>query len=201
MAVARNSGRYLQRWSHACTQHGGRLVPDLTWEVDMKRTLIATSGLAGLALVAAACGGTGGGYGAGSAPPSTGPTSRPSATATTLELGPSKLGPIVVDSEGRSLYLFGADTGGAPTCTTAGCAAEWPPFIANRSPQAGAGVAANQLGTTTRPDGRPQVVYNGHPLYYFVGDSQRGSTAGQGLNDHGGRWSVVHTDGTPMATY
>ena len=168
----------------------------------MRRSVFATSGLAGVALLAAACGGSGGGYGASNAPPTTGaapaPTAAPTATATTLAVASSKLGPILVDSQGRSLYLFEADTATTSTCTSAGCVAEWPPFIAGGTPVVGAGLAANQLGTTARADGREQVTYSGHPLYYFAGDTQPGSTAGQGLNDNGGPWYVVHSDGTPV---
>jgi predicted lipoprotein with Yx(FWY)xxD motif len=152
--------------------------------------------LAGVALLAAACGGNGGGYGAGNAPPAT--TATAPATPTTLDLANSSLGKILVDSRGRSLYLFEADTGTTSTCTSEGCVAEWPPFIAGGNPQVGAGLAANQLGTTTRGDGQQQVTYRGHPLYYFAGDSQPGSTEGQGLNDNGGLWYVVRTDGTPV---
>ena len=164
----------------------------------MKRSLIATSGLAGVALLAAACGGSGGGYGASNASRTTSAPAAATATPTTLDLANSKLGPILADSQGRSLYLFEADTTNTSTCTTAGCVAEWPPLIASGLPQVGAGLAASQLGTTTRTDGRQQVTYSGHPLYYFAGDSQPGSTAGQGLNDNGGLWYVLHTDGTPV---
>jgi len=163
----------------------------------MKRSLMTTAGLAGVALLAAACGGSGG-YGATNAPPPTSAPAAETATPTTLDLANSKLGPILADSRGRSLYLFEADTTATSTCTTAGCVAEWPPLIANGSPRVGAGLAAGQLGTTARVDGRQQVTYSGHPLYYFAGDSQPGSTAGQGLNDNGGLWYVVHKDGTPV---
>ena len=165
----------------------------------MKRSLIATSGMAGVALLAAACGGGGGAYGASNGTPTTAATAAPTPTATTLDLANSKLGPILVDSQGRSLYLFEADTGMTSTCTSAGCVAEWPPLISGGTPQVGAGLATSQLGTTTRADGQHQVTYSGHPLYYFAGDTQPGSTAGQGLNDNGGLWYVVHTDGTPVA--
>jgi predicted lipoprotein with Yx(FWY)xxD motif len=179
-------------------------MPALTLEVQMKRSLIATSGMAGVALLAAACsgggGGYGGGYGASSAPPTTGTGAVPSATATTLDLANSNLGQILVDSQGRSLYLFGADAGTNSTCTSAGCVAEWPPLIANGTPQVGVGLPANELGTTTRADGHQQITYAGHPLYYFAGDTQPGTTAGQGLNDNGGPWYVVHTDGTPVTS-
>ena len=162
----------------------------------MKRSLIATSGLAGLTLVAAGCGGSG--YHAGNPPSTTSTAVAPNATATTLDLANSKLGPILADGQGRSLYLFEADMGATSTCTSAGCVAEWPPLIASGTTRVGPGLAANQLGTTTRTDGRQQITYSGHPLYYFAGDTQPGSTAGQGLNDNGGLWYVVRTDGTPV---
>jgi predicted lipoprotein with Yx(FWY)xxD motif len=163
----------------------------------MKRSLLLTSGLAGVALTAAACGG-GGGYGANSTTATTTPAVAVGATPTTLAAGTSPLGQILVDGNGRSLYLFKADTSATSTCVSAGCVAEWPPFLAAPTPQAGAGLAANQLGTTTRADGRQQVTFAGHPLYYFAGDTTSGSTSGQGLNDNGGAWYVVHTDGTPV---
>lgn len=161
----------------------------------MRRSLIATSGLAAMALLTAACGG-GGAYGAGT--PDARTSSSTAATATTLVLADSKLGQILADHAGRSLYVFEADTGTTSTCISAGCVAEWPPFIADGPPQVTAGLAADQLGSTSRPDGRQQVTYHGHPLYYFAGDSQPGSTAGQALNDNGGPWYVVHADGTPV---
>jgi predicted lipoprotein with Yx(FWY)xxD motif len=148
-------------------------------EVIMKRSLYATSAAAGVALLATACGGSGsgrGGSGASSAPPT---TAAPGVTATTVALGTTKLGPILVDSQGRSLYLFEADTAGKSTCTSAGCVAEWPPLIAGGAPEAGTGLASDQLGTTTRADGQQQVTYSGHPLYHFAGDTTPGTTTGQ----------------------
>ena len=196
-AVGCNPGGYLQGGGQIGLIPTSRAqAPVLTLERPMKRSLFATSGLAGVALLAAACGGGGGSYGASSAPQTT--SAPAAATPTTLDLANSKLGPILADSQGRSVYLFKADTTTTSTCTTAGCVAEWPPLIANGSPQVGAGLAASQLGTTPRADGRQQVTYSGHPLYYFAGDSQPGSTAGQGLNDNGGLWYVVHTDGTAV---
>jgi predicted lipoprotein with Yx(FWY)xxD motif len=164
----------------------------------MKRSLFATTGLAGVALLAAACGGSSGGYGASSTPPTSAAPAASSATATTVALGNSKLGQILVDSQGRSLYLFEADSAGTSTCISAGCVAEWPPLTAATTPQVGTGLAANRLGTTTRADGHQQLTYAGHPLYYFAGDTQPGVTAGQGLNDNGGLWYLVHNDGTPV---
>jgi predicted lipoprotein with Yx(FWY)xxD motif len=160
--------------------------------------VFVASGLAAASLLAAACGG-GTGYGGGSNAAPTSANAAPSAAAATpLAVGTSSLGRILVDGQGRTLYLFAADTAGTSRCTSAGCVAEWPPFTSNDAPQVGAGLAANQLGTTTRPDGQKQITYSGHPLYHFAGDSQPGTTAGQGLNDNGGVWHVVHADGTPV---
>jgi predicted lipoprotein with Yx(FWY)xxD motif len=162
----------------------------------MKRSLLPMSGLAGVALLATACGGSSS-YRTGASAPAAGARSTPT-TATTVDLANSALGPILVDSQGRSLYLFKADTSPTSTCTSAGCVAEWPPLLATGAPQVGTGLAADKLGRTTRPDGHQQVTYSGHPLYYFAGDSQPGTTAGQGLNDNGGPWYVVRTDGTAL---
>ncbi len=170
----------------------------------MKRSLLAMSGFAGVALLAAACGSAGGGYGGAAAPTTTaGPaaaTAPAATTVTTVAAANSPLGQILVDSKGRSLYLFEADTGTTSVCNSPGCVAEWPPLIAAGTPQPGAGLAANQVGTTTRADGNHQITYGGHPLYYFAGDTQNGNTKGQGLNDSGGLWYVVRTDGTPVVT-
>ena len=83
-------------------------------------------------------------------------------------------GPILVDGEGISLYLFMADTqnSGASTCgDDDGCAEEWPPLVTDGDPVAGEGVDAAMLGTITRDDGTTQVTYNGWPLYLFEEDT------------------------------
>ena len=165
----------------------------------MKRSLVTTTGLAGAALAATACSGSGG-YAATRAPtpPTTAATQAATPAGSSVGLGSTPLGQILVDSQGRTLYLFAADTSSSSTCNSPGCVAEWPPFTTTGPPQAGPQVAANRLATTLRFDGREQVTYSGHPLYYFAGDTQRGSTAGQGLNDNGGPWYVVRADGTAV---
>jgi hypothetical protein len=60
-----------------------------------------------------------------------------------------------------------------------------------RHPKAGSGVQASLLGTINRSDNTTQVTYNGHPLYYYSGDSQAGQQNGQGLNNFGAAWFVV----------
>ena len=116
----------------------------------------------------------------------------------TVKLGGSKLGRILVDRRGRTLYLFEADTNGKSTCSGA-CAATWPPFTA-ASPSEGDGLDAGALATTTRADGTQQVTYHGHPLYYYVGDGKApGSTKGEDLNTFGGKWYAVNASGKGVA--
>lgn len=54
--------------------------------------------------------------------------------------------------------------------------------------------------TLTGTTGAAHVTYNGHPLYYFVGDRNAGQTAGQGLNQFGARWYVLSTAGAAITS-
>jgi predicted lipoprotein with Yx(FWY)xxD motif len=96
-----------------------------------------------------------------------------------------------------TLYLFVADTGTTSNCYTS-CATIWPPVLTTGAPQAGAGANASLLGTTTRTDGKIEVTYAGHPLYYFVQDKAAGDTTGQGVNGFGGLWWVVSPSGAAI---
>ena len=107
----------------------------------------------------------------------------------------SHLGRILVDSKGLTLYDFPPDKGTTSVCYGA-CAALWPPLISHGKPTAGPGARASLLGTTKRKDGKLQVTYGGHPLYYyFVTDRKRGQTTGQGINQFGGPWWVISPAG------
>ena len=75
------------------------------------------------------------------------------------------------------------------------CAAVWPPVTVTGAPRAGDGLVANKLGTTKRADGKTEVTYNGHPLYYYVADTAPGQTLGQGLNQFGAGWDVLSPSG------
>jgi len=114
--------------------------------------------------------------------------------AATVKLGGSKLGKILIDDKGRTLYLFEADKAGKSTCSGA-CAATWPPLTA-ASPSGADGLDSGALATTKRTDGTQQVTYHGHPLYNYAGDGTTvGSTKGEALNTFGGTWYVVDAGG------
>src|SRR3954470_12783548 len=147
------------------------------------------------ALVVAGCGGGGGG----GAPAATPPTTSGGQTATVGVANSGGLGKILVDSHGRTLYLFQADKGTKSACTGA-CAQAWPPLRAGGKPVAGSGLTASKLTTAPRSDGMPQVVYNGHPLYRFATDQNPGDAGGQGVNAFGANWYVLSPAGATIPT-
>jgi predicted lipoprotein with Yx(FWY)xxD motif len=118
----------------------------------------------------------------------------PNRGAATVAVARSPLGRILVDNKGRTLYDFVLDKGTASACYGA-CAALWPPLTTKGKPVAGRGVRASLLGTTKRKDGTLEVTYNGHPLYYFVTDTKRGQTTGQGVSQFGAPWWVLSPAG------
>src|SRR5260370_19913588 len=156
---------------------------------------LSIAGAIASALLAAACGGTSPATAAAS--PSPNPSPSPAATGTTIAVAPSKLGQILVDGKGMTVYLFVVDTSTTSNCYTS-CATIWPPVLTTGAAQAGAGANASLLGTTTRTDGKTEVTYAGHPLYYFVQDKAAGDTTGQRINGFGGLWWVVSPSGAAI---
>jgi predicted lipoprotein with Yx(FWY)xxD motif len=111
-----------------------------------------------------------------------------------VDVTTSPLGRILVDGKGITLYDFPPDKGTTSVCYGA-CAALWPPLLTQGKPVPGHGLRASLLGTTKRKDGKLQVTYGGHPLYYFVTDRKPGQTTGQGVNQFGGPWWVISPAG------
>ena len=105
----------------------------------------------------------------------------------TVSLRSTKLGLILVNAQGRTLYLFAKDRNGRSACSGS-CATFWPPLLSRSKPTAGPGVKASLLGRTRRSNGSMQVTYNRHPLYTFALDKQAGQTKGQSSLGFGGRW-------------
>jgi predicted lipoprotein with Yx(FWY)xxD motif len=104
---------------------------------------------------------------------------------------------FLTDGTGRAVYLWAKDTGNASTCTGA-CAGAWPPVTTTGSPTASGSAKASDLGTITRSDGTKQVTYDGHPLYYFAGDSGPGTASGQGSDNFGAKWWLVAPSGSDV---
>jgi predicted lipoprotein with Yx(FWY)xxD motif len=121
------------------------------------------------------------------------------AAASAISVRQTSLGATLVDANGRTLYLFEGDRPNVSTLSAAGQAI-WPPFTATTTPRAVSGALAGRIGTVTQPGGGGQVTYNGHPLYYYVGDHSSGQTSGQGLNQFGALWYVLGPGGNAVTS-
>jgi predicted lipoprotein with Yx(FWY)xxD motif len=153
--------------------------------------LVATVATFAIALVSTACGSTAyssGGYGAPIASTATGVAAAP------VGIRHTSLGRVIVDSKGRTLYLFEKDTSRRSACSGQ-CAQFWPPLLTHGAPVARAGVKQSLLGRIKRANGSQQVTYAGHPLYLYVGDSRPGQTNGEGSQEFGAGWDVLAPSG------
>ena len=162
-----------------------------------RRSITTLSGATALvvgALAVAGCGGSGGGNAKSPAPPKTA-----NGQSATLGVANENVGKILVDSKGRTLYLFERDAGTKSACTGS-CAVDWPPLRSSGKPTVGVGANASIVATSTRSDGKPQVTYKGHPLYLFSFDHTAGDTNGQGVNAFGGLWYTVSSAGDAITT-
>jgi predicted lipoprotein with Yx(FWY)xxD motif len=164
--------------------------------------------IVGLPIFLAACGAPGGLYGAAPAPSSTAAapsasavssTPTPTATPAPTPVAPAsvvatqnmRLGTILANLQGRTLYYFLPERGGKIVCSSSACTTYWPPSItAGGNPTGGAGVTG-QLGLIARAGGAQQITYNTWPLYTFAGDSTADQTNGQGVVGFGGKWLVA----------
>jgi predicted lipoprotein with Yx(FWY)xxD motif len=106
-------------------------------------------------------------------------------------------GQFLTDGSGHTVYLWMKDTMDHSACAGP-CAGAWPPVMATGTVTASGGAVASDLGTITRSDGTKQVTYDGHPLYYYAGDTGSGQQNGQGSNSFGAKWWLVAPSGTAI---
>jgi predicted lipoprotein with Yx(FWY)xxD motif len=156
-----------------------------------------------LAVVSIAIGGCGGSSTSSSSTSASASTSRTPTTtapaAATVKISAATvpgLGPVLVNAQGRTLYIFEPDHHQKVTCVSS-CAAVWPPVVlpAGAKPAAAGSVKGALLGSDPSPSGGRVVIYAGWPLYTYVGDSAPGQAHGQALNLNGGLWYVISPAG------
>jgi predicted lipoprotein with Yx(FWY)xxD motif len=111
------------------------------------------------------------------------------AAATAAGLKTASIGGVTVltNAKGFTLYSFAPDTATKSACSGA-CATAWPP-------QAATATAKSPYTTLKRSDGTTQLVFSGHPLYTFTGDTSPGTASGNGVNAFGGLWHEVPASG------
>ena len=149
----------------------------------------------GSALLAAAC--SSAAAAPASSAPAAGSPASASATGTVITTEAGSAGAFLTNGSGRTVYLWAKDGMNMSACSGA-CAAAWPPVPATGTLTATGGAKASDLGTITRSDGTKQVTYDGHPLYYFVGDSAPDQTSGQGSDSFGAKWWLVAPSGAEI---
>ena len=130
---------------------------------------------------------------AGSAPASA------STAGTVIKTAAGSTGAFLTDKSGRAVYLWVKDGKNMSACSGA-CAGAWPPVTATGTVTASGSVKASDLSTITRSDGTKQVTYDGHPLYYFSGDSGAGQATGQGNDGFGAKWWLVSPSGAQITS-
>jgi len=157
---------------------------------------IAVAATLAAVLIAAGCGGSSSGsaYSVGPYGSAAMVSASSAPGATKVGIASSRLGRIVVDSKGHTLYAFAKDRNGRSACSGT-CATYWPPLLTSGKVRAGHGVRPSLLGTTRRGAGKLQVTYNRHPLYTFTLDKKAGQTNGEGLSDFGGVWEALSPAG------
>lgn len=167
------------------------------------RNIFALGALALVAVLAiAGCGSSsdstsGSAYGGNGGETTTAAQSPPGAESGAAVLtvaGAPKVGPVLVDAKGFTVYDFHKDQGTTSSCY-GGCAGVWPPVLTEGDPTAGEGATSSKLGTTKRKDGTVQVTYAGHPLYTYVADKKPGEANGNDFSSFGAQWYALHSNG------
>lgn len=134
---------------------------------------------------------TGGRYGSAGSSTSTG------AGAAAVSVGSaSKVGQVLVDSKGMTLYYFEKDKkGNGKSACNGACASAWPPLTTSGAAKAMSGAEASMLGTIKRSDGTTQVTYAGWPLYTYTADTKPGEDNGTDSKAFGASWYPLHSNG------
>jgi predicted lipoprotein with Yx(FWY)xxD motif len=105
------------------------------------------------------------------------------------------LGQLVVDDEGRTMYLFEKDESDESYCYGA-CESVWPPVTTTSMPAVEGAIDRSKITLLHRDDGLMQIVYNGHPLYYYQADTDTEDTYGQEQDQFGAEWYAVTPQGS-----
>jgi predicted lipoprotein with Yx(FWY)xxD motif len=93
-----------------------------------------------------------------------------------------KMGGMMTNNAGMTLYTFDKDAGGKSMCNGP-CATNWPPLMAG-----GDAKASGDWSIVARDDGSKQWAYKGKPVYLWSKDQKPGDMTGDGFN---GIWHVV----------
>ena len=140
-------------------------------------------------LTLSACGS---GSSSSSAGTQTQPSTTPASNSGGLHVATTSLGKVVVDAQGRTVYMLTADHSGHSSCSSA-CLTYWPPV----APGKASGLSA-KVGATATTTGGQTATVGSWPVYTYVGDQKPGDVTGEGIANFGGVWYAVSPNGTPV---
>lgn len=164
--------------------------------------LVRLGAAVAVALLAAACS-SGSSSSSSAASSATGTPAASSATAagtaTVISTASSSGGAFLTNGSGRAVYMWVKDAKDQSMCTGA-CASTWPPVTTTGPVTASGSAVSADLGTITRSGGAKQVTYDGHALYYYVGDVGSGTVNGQGSTGYGAYWWILAPSGAPITS-
>jgi predicted lipoprotein with Yx(FWY)xxD motif len=163
-----------------------------------KPILVRLVGAAAVAVLVAACGSDGDTTSSSTPSSSTESTSTQSSSGAVLDVASTSLGDVLVDGQGRTVYMLTADSSNHSSCSGE-CLEYWPPVAA---PDSGsvppiAGISA-KLGVTKTTSGESMLTANGWPLYTYEDDKAPGDVNGQGVKTFGGTWYALSPGGEPI---
>ena len=115
----------------------------------------------------------------------------------TVKVVDSQFGRVIADRRGEAFYLFDKEQGKRSRCYGE-CAVAWPPVLTKGKPRTDNGADADLLGITRRRNGKLQVTYNGHPLYYYK-DDEPGRILCHNVDEFGGLWLVMNRRGDALS--
>jgi predicted lipoprotein with Yx(FWY)xxD motif len=149
-------------------------------------------------LALAGCGSSSSSTSSSASTPTTTTTSTP-ATAATAQISVktvSGVGPVLVNAQGHTLYIFEPDKQTKVTCVGA-CASLWPPVkLSSGQKSAAVGEAKSSLlASDPDPEGGQVVTYDGWPRYTYAADAAAGTANGEAVNANGGLWYVISPTG------
>jgi predicted lipoprotein with Yx(FWY)xxD motif len=166
-----------------------------------RAALLLAAASAASALALAGCGGGSGSTGSSSAPAAAPSSASSAASSSSEEVETLKTATVaghtvVVDGEGKAVYVYTRDNAGATTSAcTGGCASLWPAVTSAGAPTL-QGVTG-KIGSITGVGGKQQITVNGMPIYYYAKDTGPGQFNGQGVANV---WYVIGADGTMIQT-
>ncbi len=109
----------------------------------------------------------------------------------TIAVDDAEIGPVLVDGDGRSLYVYLLDDATSTACDDV-CRTTWTPVLVTGKLTLADGLDRSLFGRQALDDGSKQLTIDGQPVYRYVDDVEPGDQLGQGTDT---LWFMVKPSG------